>query len=94
MRGLLKNLKNIEDKSEDQLKAIKDKAEDIKEVSYFVEEPVSLEANALTDEVKIIRKDDDYKKLKIIGGKNDTYDFSDFNTLKSYLETFIPEICQ
>ena len=94
MRGLLKNLKNIEDKSEDQLKAIKDKAEDIKEVSYFVEEPVSLEANALTEEVKIIRKDDDYKKLKIIGGKNDTYDFSDFNTLKSYLETFIPEICQ
>ena len=93
MRGLLKNLKNIEDKSEDQLKAIKDKAEDIKEVSYFVEEPVSLEANALTEEVKIIRKDDDYKKLKIIGGKNDTYDFSDFNTLKSYLETFIPEIC-
>ena len=94
MRGLLKNLKNIEDKSEDQLKAIKDKAEDIKEVSYFVEEPVSLEANALTEEVKIIRKDVDYKKLKIIGGKNDTYDFSDFNTLKSYLETFIPEICQ
>ena len=94
MRGLLKNLKNIEDKSEDQLKATKDKAEDIKEVSYFVEEPVSLEANALTEEVKIIRKDDDYKKLKIIGGKNDTYDFSDFNTLKSYLETFIPEICQ
>ena len=94
MRGLLKNLKNIEDKSEDQLKAIKDKAEDIKEVSYFVEEPVSLEANALTEEVKIIRKDDDYKKLKIIGGMNDTYDFSDFNTLKSYLETFIPEICQ
>ena len=94
MRGLLKNLKNIEDKIEDQLKAIKDKAEDIKEVSYFVEEPVSLEANALTEEVKIIRKDDDYKKLKIIGGKNDTYDFSDFNTLKSYLETFIPEICQ
>ena len=72
MRGLLKNLKNIEDKSEDQLKAIKDKAEDIKEVSYFVEEPVSLEANALTEEVKIIRKDVDYKKLKIIGGKNDT----------------------
>ena len=33
MRGLLKNLKNIEEKSEEQLKAIKDKAEDIKEVS-------------------------------------------------------------
>ena len=33
MRGLLKNLKNIEEESEEQLKAIKDKAEDIKEVS-------------------------------------------------------------
>ena len=37
--GLLKRLKNIEDKSEEQLKAIKSKNENIKEFTDFVEEP-------------------------------------------------------
>ena len=34
------------------------------------------------------------KKLKITDGNKVLYDFSDYNTLKSYLETFIAEICQ
>ena len=42
--GLLKRLKNIEDKSEEQVKAIKSKNENIKEITDFVEEPSSLEA--------------------------------------------------
>ena len=42
---LLKRLKNIENKSEEQLKAIKSKNETIKQVTDFVEEPPSLEAN-------------------------------------------------
>ena len=45
--GLLKRLKNIEDKSEEQLKTIKNKTGVIKEVTVFVKEPLSLEANAL-----------------------------------------------
>ena len=81
---LLKRLKIIEEKSEEQLKAIKNKTEDIKEFTYFVKEPLSLEANALIEEFKIIQKDVDYKKLKITDDKNVTYEFSDFKTLKSY----------
>ena len=92
--GLLKRLKNTEDKKVEQLKGIKNKTEDIKEFTYFVEEPPSLETNALIEEFKIIQKDVDYKKLKITGDKNVTYNFSDFKALKSYLERFITEICQ
>ena len=41
--GLLKRLKNIEDKNEELLKA-KNKTENIKEVTDFVDQPLSLEA--------------------------------------------------
>ena len=44
-------------KSEEQLKAIKSKNENIEAVSGFVEEPLSLEAKALTEEIKITQKD-------------------------------------
>ena len=37
--GLLKGLKNIEDKNEELLKATKIKTENIKEVNYFIKEP-------------------------------------------------------
>ena len=37
--GLLKRPKNIQDKKDEQLKAIKNKAENIKEVTDFVEKP-------------------------------------------------------
>ena len=47
--GLLNRLKNIDDKSEEQLKAIKIKNENMKEVTDFLEEPLSLEADALTE---------------------------------------------
>ena len=53
--GLLKKLKNIEDKNE-QLSKIKNKTE-IKEVTDFVKEPLSLEAKALIEEIRIIQKD-------------------------------------
>ena len=45
--GLLKRLKSIEDKSEQQLKAIKSKNEIIKEVTDFVDEPLRLEAKEM-----------------------------------------------
>ena len=77
--GLLKKLKNIEDKNEQLLK-IKNKTENIEEATDFVKETLSLEAKALIEEIKIIQKDVDYRKLIIRGGNNVTYDFSDFKT--------------
>ena len=74
--GLLKRLKNIEDKNEELLKA-KNKTENIKEVSNFVDEPLSFEARDLIEEIRAIQKDVDYKKLKLSGGNNTDYDFSD-----------------
>ena len=77
--GLLKKPKNIEDKNEQLLK-IKNKTENIKEVTDFVEESFSLEAKALTEEIRTIQKDVDYRKLIIRGGNNFTYDFSNYKT--------------
>ena len=71
----MKKFKNIEDKNEQLLK-IKNKTENIKEVTDFVEDPLSLKAKALIEEIKIIQKDVSYKKLNIKGGNNVTYDFS------------------
>ena len=80
--GLLKRLRNIEDKSEEQLKAIKSKKENMKKVTDFVEEPLSLEAKGFIEEIKIIQKNVDYRKLKITGGNKNTHDFSDYKTFK------------
>ena len=77
--GLLKKLKNIEDKNEQLLK-IKNKTENIKEVTDFVREPLSPEAKALIEEIRAIKKDVDYRKLLIRGGNNVMYDFSDYKT--------------
>ena len=64
------------------MKAINSKNENIKEVTDFVEEPLSLEAKALIEDIKIIQKDVDYRKLKIIGGNSHTYNFSDYKKFK------------
>ena len=89
----MKRLKNIEDKSEEQLKAIKGKNESIKEVTDFVKEPLSLEAKALIEEIKIKQRHVDYIKLEITGGSGHTYNFSDYKTFKElfrdiHYETF------
>ena len=82
--GLLKKLKNIEDKNE-QLLEIKNKTENIKEVTNFVKEPLSPEPKALIKKIRAIQEHVCYKKLKISGGNNVTYDFSDF---KAFNELF------
>ena len=87
--GLFKRLKNIEDKNEELLKA-KNKNENIKGFTDFINEPLSLEAKELIQEIRVIQRDVDYRKLKIVGG-NREYDFSD---LKSYLEIFITKNIQ
>ena len=48
--GLLKRLKNIEDKNEELLKKAKIKTENIKEVTDFNEEPLSLEGKTLMED--------------------------------------------
>ena len=79
--GLLKRLKKIEDKNEELLK-VKNKVESIKEVTDFVDEHLSLEAKELIEGIRIIQKDVDYRKLKIIAGNRVEYDFSDYRTFK------------
>ena len=79
--GLLKKLKNIEYKNEQLLKT-KNKTENIKEVTEFVKKPLSLEAKALTEEIRSMKKDVDNRKLIIRGGNNVTYNFSNYKTFK------------
>ena len=67
--GLFKRLKNIEDKNEELLKA-KNKTENIKEVTDFVNQLLSLEVKELIEEIRVIQKYVDYRKLKIWGGNN------------------------
>ena len=77
--GILKRLKNIEDKKEELLKA-KNKTEKIKDMTHFVDEPLSLEAKDLIEEIRVIQKDVDYRKSKLRGSYD--YDFSDYKTFK------------
>ena len=96
--GLFKKLKNFEDKNE-KLLEVKNKAEgNIKEVTDFVDQPLSFEAKKLIEEIKNIQKNVDYRKLKIRGGNNVDYDFSDYKTFKElfrdlyYKETTIDDV--
>ena len=78
---LLKRLKIIEDKDDEQLKAMKNMTEKIKEVTDFVKDPLIQEANALINENKSIQNDVDYIKIKITGSGNYvTYDFTVYKT--------------
>ena len=85
--GLLKRLKKIEDKNEELLKA-KNKTENIREVTDFADEPLSLEARDLIEEIRVIQKDVDYRKVKIRGGNNSDDDFTDYKTFKELFEGF------
>ena len=91
--GLLKNLKNIEDKNEELLK-IQNKIENIKEVTDFVKEPLNLEANTLIEKIRVIQKDVHYRKLIIRGGNDIMYDFSDYKTFKELFRNLYYKKCQ
>ena len=77
--GLLKKLKNIEDKNE-QLLEIKQKTENIREITDSVKQPLSPAAYALIDKIRAIQKVINYKKLSFTDGNKVTYDFRDFKT--------------
>ena len=61
---------------------IKNQIENIKQVTDFIKEPLSLEAKALIEEIRAMQNDVDYRKLIIRGGNNITYDFSNYKTFK------------
>ena len=93
--GILKELKNIEDENKVQNKVgNKVKNKDIIEVTDFVDEPLSSKAKELINEIKTIRKNVDYRKLKFRGGSNVDCDFTDYKTFKEYLENFITKKLQ
>ena len=58
------------------------KNKDIIEVTYFVNQPLRFKAKELINEIKTIQKNVAYRKLKIRGGNNADYDFSDYKTFK------------
>ena len=66
---------NIENKN-------KVKNKDIKEVTYFVDQPLRSEAKELIEKIKTMQKNVDYRKLKIEGVNMKNYDFSDYKTFK------------
>ena len=78
-KGLLKRLKYIEDENKVKNKV---KNKDIIEVTDFVDQPLSSKVKELINKIKIIQKNVDYRKLKIRGGNNTDYDFSDYRTFK------------
>ena len=95
--GILKKLKNIKDKNAS--KKVKNKTkENIKVVTDFVDQHLSFEAKEIIEEIKVTQKDVDYRKVKIKGGNNVDYDFSDYKTFKElfrdlyYKETTIDDV--
>ena len=73
-KGLFKRLKNIKNE--------KNKTENIKEITDFVDQPLNLGAKELIEEIRVIQKDVDYRKLNIRGGNNTDYDFRNYRTFK------------
>ena len=83
--GILKRLKNIEDKNKVENK-------DIKEVTDFVDQPLSFEAKELINEIKNIQKNVDYRQLLEVTRKNMISVIIEH--LKNYLEIFFTEQLQ
>ena len=87
--GILKRLKNIEDKNKVKNKV---KNKDIKEVTDFVNQPLSFEAKELINEIKNIQKNVDYRQLLEVTRKNMISVIIEH--LKNYLEIFFTEQLQ
>ena len=81
-KGVLKRLKNIEDKNEKLLEVNNKANENMEEVTDFVDQPLIFEAKELINEIKTLKKDVDYRKLKFRGGNNVHYDLNDYKTFK------------
>ena len=83
--GISKRLKNIEDKSEEQLKMIENKKNSqlgIKSVTYILNEELSQEAKNVLVKFSNQGKIISYKKLSFKRDKYFGFDFSDYRSLK------------
>ena len=93
---LLKRLKNIENKTDKQLKEDKDSQLGVKYIGYAVKQELSQEAKNMLDKLNNQEKLLNYKKRSFKGGNNVDYDFSNFSSIKELHmvtclgETFIP----
>ena len=77
--GLLKRLKNIEDKNEKQLKIIGNKSEIRSRIDLF-DEDLTSGAITLIKEIKSIGQNVDYNKLSFTDGNKKLYGFENFNS--------------
>ena len=80
--GLLKRLKNIEDKTDNQLKENKESQLGIKPIGYIVEDKLSQEAKNMLEKLSNQEEFINYQKRNFTGGNNVDYDFSDCKSLK------------
>ena len=78
--GLLKNLKNIEGKTDRQLEENKDSQLGIKSIGYIVKE-LSQEANNILKKLSNQEKIINYRKLYFKGGNNSEYGFTEYSPL-------------
>ena len=80
--GLLKRLKDIEDKIDTRLKENKDTQLGVKSIGYAVKKELSQEAKNMLEKFNNQEKLIDYKKHNFKGGNNVDYDFSNFRPLR------------
>ena len=83
--GLLKRLKNIEDKKKKQLKIIENKDSKhlgINSVINIFDEELSQEAKYMLIKLNAHEKSIEYKRLNFKGDRNLEFDFRDYRSLK------------
>ena len=80
--GLLKSLKNIEDKTDRQSEENKDNQLGVKSIGYTVREELPQEAKNIFEKLNNQEKLINYKKLGFRGGNNKDYDFTNFSSLR------------
>ena len=84
--GLLKRLKNIEDKTDNQL-AVQKGPPNMKSISYSIRERMPLKARNMLDKLVIAENSIDYRSLHFIGGNNVDYDFRSFKSVSELFKS-------
>ena len=86
--GLLKKLKNIEDKNEEQLKIIGNETGINSQIDLF-DEDLTSEAVALIKEIIRVEDSVDYSKLFFMGGNKKVYSLDSFMTLEKLIKDIL-----
>ena len=84
--GLLKRLKNIEDKTDKQLNENKDSQLGIKSIGFIIKQELSREAKNMLEKLNNKEKLINYQKLYLKGDNKAEYDFSDYRSLKEFFK--------